>query len=178
MDINFNDIMDLLGLDDLADFLGKPIQRPLTSDDDVYSEILKGVGAPVTNRNMMLMYAWRQAEGGEAANNPFNTTKPTTNSTFYNCLSRGGGKCRIGVRNYSNRLEGILATIQTLKNGKYNNVISALKDNSKSLYDVAKEIKNSKWGTSKVILDVVDGYMDGAKPKPRPISPNAKKIVV
>ena len=39
------------------------------------------------------------------------------------------------------------------------------------------KIKNSKWGT-KIILDVVDGYMDGAKPKPKPISPNAKKIVV
>ena len=44
------------------------------SDDEVYAEILRGIDAPVTAENLKFLKAWRQAEGGRASNNPFNTT--------------------------------------------------------------------------------------------------------
>ena len=43
-----------------------------TTDDEFYKSILKGIGAPITDENMKFFYAWRQAEGGKARNNPFN----------------------------------------------------------------------------------------------------------
>ena len=44
-----------------------------TPDDEFYKSILKGIGAPISDENMKFFYAWRQAEGGKAKNNPFNT---------------------------------------------------------------------------------------------------------
>jgi hypothetical protein len=60
-----------------------------TTDDEFYKSILKGIGAPITDENMKFFYAWRQAEGGKARNNPFNTTQSKPGSTFYNCLKKG-----------------------------------------------------------------------------------------
>jgi len=180
MDFNFDidDILDFFGLKNILTKQKKDIKVSPQQDDQFYKDILTGIGAPINNKNLSVMYAWRQSEGGKAANNPFNTTKPMSNSTFYNCLKRSGGGCTIGVRNYKTRQDGVSATIKTLQNGLYGGVIGALKDNNKSAMDVAKEIKNSRWGTGDLIIKVLDGYIAGASPKPQPIPSSETKSVV
>jgi len=136
-----------------------------TSDDEFYKSILKGVGAPITDENMKFLYAWRQAEGGKARNNPFNTTQPKPNSTFYNCLKKGVSGCKSGVRNYMSSQDGIDATIKTLKNGRYQNIISALQSGA-SAEKTAMALKSSPWGTGQLALKVVQSYNSGSSPKP------------
>ena len=72
---------------------------------------------------MLFMYAWRQAEGGKAKNNPFNTTFKMPGATSYNS---------IGVKNYETPEKGIEATCKTLKNGRdkygYDKIIDGLKN--------------------------------------------------
>jgi hypothetical protein len=156
--------------DDIMKSIGD--QKPLTtktSDDDFYKKVLEGIGAPVTPENMKFLYAWRQAEGGKAKNNPFNTTQSKPNSTFYNCLKKGISGCVAGVRNYATEQDGIDATIKTLKNGRYTNIINALKKGD-SAQNVAMALKNSPWGTGELALKVVRGYDSGSSPKPPTIA--------
>src|SRR6516162_9106707 len=91
-------------------------------------QVLQGVGAPITPANMQFVNAWQQAEGGTAANNPFNTTQTMPGSSFYNQL--GGG---IGVQSYGSPQQGIQATIRTLQNGNYGNILSALRSGSSAM---------------------------------------------
>jgi hypothetical protein len=114
---------------------------------------------------MKFLYAWRQAEGGKAKNNPFNTTQPKPNSTFYNCLKKGISGCKSGVRNYMSSQDGIDATIKTLRNGRYENILKALKS-GESAEQTAMALKASPWGTGQLALKVVQGYNSGSSPKP------------
>ena len=140
-----------------------------TTDDEFYKSILKGIGAPITDENMKFFYAWRQAEGGKARNNPFNTTQSKPGSTFYNCLKKGVSGCKSGVRNYLSSQDGIDATVRTIKNGRYQNIINALKtgDNAEKS---ALALKSSPWGTGELALKVVRGYNSGSSPKPPKIA--------
>jgi hypothetical protein len=170
LDLAFGDQEDYLGSDDEME-ISKDV-TPLTkttTDDEFYKAILKGVGAPITDENMKFMYAWRQAEGGKAKNNPFNTTQPKTNSTFYNCLKKGISGCQSGVRNYMSSRDGIDATIRTLQNGRYRNILDALKKGT-SAEQTAMALKASPWGTGQLALKVVQGYNSGSSPKPPQIA--------
>ena len=140
-----------------------------TSDDEFYKSVLKGLGAPVTDENMKFLYAWRQAEGGKARNNPFNTTQSKPGSSFYNCLKKGISGCKAGVRNYASSQDGIDATIKTLKNGRYQNIINSLKSGN-SAEQSALALKSSPWGTGELALKVVRGYNSGSSPKPPKIA--------
>jgi hypothetical protein len=151
------------------DNLSKTPLTKTTSDDDFYKKILDGVDAPVTPENMKFLYAWRQAEGGKAKNNPFNTTQPKPNSTFYNCLKQRNNGCVSGVRNYQTEQDGVDATIQTLKNGRYQGILNALKKGDSAI-DVGMALKNSPWGTGELAIKVLKGYESGATPKPQDIA--------
>lgn len=140
-----------------------------TTDDEFYKSILKGIGAPITDENMKFFYAWRQAEGGKARNNPFNTTQSKPGSTFYNCLKKGVSGCKSGVRNYLSSQDGVDATVRTIKNGRYQNIINALKSGD-SAEKSALALKSSPWGTGELALKVVRGYNSGSSPKPPKIA--------
>lgn len=140
-----------------------------TTDDEFYKSILKGIGAPISDENMKFFYAWRQAEGGKAKNNPFNTTQSKPGSTFYNCLKKGFSGCKSGVRNYLSSQDGIDATVRTIKNGRYQNIINALKTGD-SAEKSALALKSSPWGTGELALNIVRGYNSGSSPKPAKIA--------
>jgi hypothetical protein len=140
-----------------------------TTDDEFYKSILKGIGVPITDENIKFFYAWRQAEGGKARNNPFNTTQSKPGSTFYNCLKKGVSGCKSGVRNYLSSQDGIDATVRTIKNGRYQNIINALKTGD-SAEKSALALKSSPWGTGELALKVVRGYNSGSSPKPPKIA--------
>lgn len=116
---------------------------------------LKAVGAPVTPANVRFADAWAQAEGGDATNNPFNTTQPAAGASSYNS---------VGVRNYGTPEQGIQATAQTLLNGRYGNILAALKQGTDPVA-AAHALANSPWGTGSLVLKVL-GAGGGAGPSP------------
>ena len=138
------------------------LQNKTTSDDDFYKQILKCVGAEPTKDNMSFMYAWRQAEGGKASFNPFNTTKPMPNATNYNSVN---------VKNYKTMEDGVKATCDTLKLGYYTDIVNGLKKDI-GLYELSRLGGLKKWGTGELVAKVADGYLGGSTQKPSPINTN------
>ena len=116
--------------------------------------ILRGVGAPVTPENVRYVNAWAQAEGGNASNNPFNTTQTAPGASSYNS---------VGVRNYTSPQQGIAATIQTLKNGHYQVLLNALRQGNSAVADAQAEAQ-TPWGTGSLILKVLGGKVTGGTP--------------
>jgi hypothetical protein len=129
------------------------------SDDDFYKKVLECVGAKPTKDNMLFMYAWRQAEGGDAKFNPFNTTMKMQGASDYN---------NKGVKNYRTAKDGIKATCDTLKLRYYTDIVDGLKDDV-GIYELSRMDGLTKWGTGTLLSKVVDGYLAGASPKPKPI---------
>jgi hypothetical protein len=131
-----------------------------TPDDEFYQKVLSCVGAKPTKDNMSFMYAWRQAEGGKASNNPFNTTHKMPGSTTYNSHN---------VQNYKSSEDGIQATCKTLNNGRYNDIVDGLK-NDVGLFDLSRMKGLKTWGTGELLAKVADGYLKGSSPKPQAIA--------
>ena len=140
------------------------LSNKTTSDDDFYKSILKCLGAEPTKSNMLFMYAWRQAEGGGAKNNPFNTTQKMEGATNYN---------KIGVKNYRTPEDGIQATCKTLTNGRnkygYDKIIDGLK-NDVGLSKLSDAVVSSKWGTKDLLTRITKDYIAGISPKPKDIA--------
>lgn len=135
-----------------------------TSDDDFYKAILTCLGAPITNNNMRFFYAWRQAEGGKATFNPFNTTMKMEGATPYNNNPDG-------VKNYKTREEGINATCKTLKLSYYSNILNQLRNgNVDPLTIASNKDELNTWGTGDLLAKVAKSYQDGNAPKPHPIA--------
>jgi len=161
-----NKISDMLKTGKFGDDENNTSNNITTTDDDFYKSVLKCLGAEPTKNNMLFMYAWRQAEGGKAKNNPFNTTMKMPGATNISNTS-------VGVKNYSTPEEGIEATCKTLKNGRdkygYYNIIDGLK-NDVGLSQLSDAVINSKWGTKDLLRKVTQGYVSGHSPKPHPIN--------
>jgi hypothetical protein len=130
------------------------------SDEDFYREILRGIGAPETENNLLYLFAWRQAEGGNATFNPFNTTQKAEGASNYN---------KVGVKNYTSPEQGLKATIKTLLNGRYGEIISSLKRDADPM-ETAEALERSPWGTGGLAKKVISGYQAGYSPKPKPIA--------
>jgi cell wall-associated NlpC family hydrolase len=95
----------------------------------------------------MFLNAWARAEGGSASNNPFNTTQRAPGASSYNS---------VGVRNYATPSQGIGATVATLNNGRYENILAALKAGNDARA-AASALANSPWGTGSLVLKVLGG---------------------
>jgi hypothetical protein len=151
-----SDLTDLIDSDNLP--------NKTTSDDDFYKSVLKCIGAEPTKSNMLFLYAWRQAEGGGAKNNPFNTTQKMEGATNYN---------KIGVKNYRTSEDGIEATCKTLINGRnkygYDKIIDGLK-NDVGLSKLSDAVVSSKWGTKDLLSRITKDYIAGITPKPKDIA--------
>ena len=131
-----------------------------TTDDEFYKKVLSCIGAEPTKDNMTFMYAWRQAEGGKATNNPFNTTQKMPGATNYNS---------VGVKNYKSSEDGIQATCKTLNNGRYSDIVTGLK-NDVGLSELSKMESLDVWGTGDLLAQVANGYLKGNTPKPPAIA--------
>lgn len=103
--------------------------------------VLRAEGDPRSPCNMGAMLAWEGAEGGHwnnsAAYNPLNSTMPEPGSSTMNS---------VGVRVYTSWRQGLRATIDTLNNGNYGNILAALRSGD-SAQAVADAVGNSPWGT-------------------------------
>lgn len=120
--------------------------------DTWWHDILSGISAPDDAVNRDNLNAWQACEGATAAYNPFNTTEPWPGATDYNS---------VGVKNYPSYLAGVSATIATLENGNYPNILAALRSSAKrSVF--AGAVGSSPWGTSGACI----GGASGVTPPP------------
>lgn len=117
-------------------------------DEDFYKAVLAGIGATVTPEKMKFLKAWRQAEGGKANYNPFNTTKSAPGATDYNS---------VGVKEYPDRQTGLEATINTLKLSYYKDLVSRLLNDSSSAEQIASSPDLKTWGTGSGVERVLAG---------------------
>ena len=125
-----------------------------TTDNEFYTTLLQVLQAPVTQENMKFLLAWRQAEGRGGLNNPFNTTWDLPGSTTMNSA---------GVRNYASAKDGLVATVKTLKNGRYDCILGGLRNDLGA--DRISQCESLKtWGTGDLVAKVVGSYNNGAKP--------------
>lgn len=86
---------------------------------------LAAIGAPDTPANERFLNAWALREGTSAKNNPFATTQTAPGS-----YSLPGNPA--GVQQYPDVRTGAIATAQTLQNGLYGDVLSALRSGTAS----------------------------------------------
>jgi LAS superfamily LD-carboxypeptidase LdcB len=129
----------------------KRVSEISKNDKEFYGNILKGIGAPITEENLKFFYAWRAAEGGKAKNNPFNTTQGMKDDPGISVY----GKNKAGVKNYSTSEFGIKATIKTLLNGRYPCIVDGLK-NDIGAEKISECFDNLEtWGTGELVNKVI-----------------------
>lgn len=110
-------------------------------NDLFYAKVLQYMGVLPTTNNVTFLKTWQSFEGGNAKNNPLNTTYKLTGATNYNTA---------GVKNYETDNDGIKATTKTLLLNYYKPIVKGLKENQPLSYyknntDVNKALKT--WGT-------------------------------
>lgn len=109
-------------------------------------DFLTKLGMPVTTENMRAMKAWQQAEGTAARFNPLATTQGGfAGATNFNS---------VGVKNYTNYADGLAANVKVIQNGKYPNVLAALRSGNDAMA-VARAIKQSPWGTGGLVETIL-----------------------
>jgi peptidoglycan hydrolase CwlO-like protein len=103
--------------------------------------LLEQLGMPLTSSNVAAVTAWELAEGGHWHNtahyNPLDTTMPEPGATSMNS---------VGVKAYVSWAQGFTATIATLRNGYYGQILAALRAGDNA-YAVADAVAASPWGT-------------------------------
>lgn len=108
--------------------------------------LLTRMGLPTTTSNVAAVTAWETAEGGHWHNsdryNPLNTTQPEPGAVSTNSA---------GVKAYTSWDQGLTATVQTLSNGMYAGILTALARGS-SADDVVSAVVKSPWGTKSISL--------------------------
>lgn len=111
------------------------------SQQDWAKSFLQKLGKPVTTANVQAMTTWMAYEGGQWHNsahyNPLNTTQPAAGASNMNS---------VGVKSYKSWDQGFQATVDTINNGRYGNILSALSKGD-STGAVLNAINKSPWGT-------------------------------
>ena len=104
--------------------------------------LLQALNMPVTVQNVAAVTAWEMAEGGHWYNvahyNPLNTTWRMPGATSMNS---------VGVKAYRSWEQGFQATILTLHNGLYGDILGAL-ERGDDAQAVADAVAASPWGTN------------------------------
>lgn len=118
------------------------------------TSLLASLGVPVTESNAAAIIAWAKAEGGNWNNsakfNPLNTTQRMPGSSAMNS---------VGVQSYSSWAEGLAATVKTLNNGRYGDILNALKtgDASNQLGSAAQGLRTWSGGGYSTIQSLIPG---------------------
>jgi len=109
-------------------------------------DFLTKLGMPITSENVRAITAWEQAEGTKAHYNPLATTQGGfAGETRFNS---------VGVKNYATYQDGIDANVHAITNGRYTNVLDALRAGNDATA-VARAIASSPWGTHDGVLRVL-----------------------
>lgn len=85
--------------------------------------VLKGLGAPLTKQNLNFLSTWQRWEGGHTKNSArFNWLNTTSNSPGATHSINS-----VGVKAFDSFENGVNATVQTLNNGHYPDILDALR---------------------------------------------------
>lgn len=107
-------------------------------------QILRGIGAPATPQNLRFLDQWHQREGGGDKNNanfnPLNTTQGAPGAGSINS---------VGVKSYRSGQQGIAATITTLLNGHYGDIVGGLRSGRATAAQLANSRGLMTWGTGR-----------------------------
>jgi hypothetical protein len=127
-------------------------------------QLAKMLGITPTPAVRQYFQAWARAEGGDAENNPFNTTQEGFGSI--------GSYNSVGVQRYGDPLQGLKATATTLQNGRYGNILQALKQGTDPMA-MAQALAASPWGTGGLVEKILGGggggvSDQGSAPAPPP----------
>lgn len=119
----------------------------INTPTDFATALLEQLGAPVTPVNLTTVTQWEQHEGGNwqntAAFNPLNTTLRLPGSSV---LPGGGPAANAGVQAYQSWDQGLTATVQTLQESQYAQIVADLRSSAPTT-KVAADIGSSPWGT-------------------------------
>jgi hypothetical protein len=135
--------------------------------------LLAALGMRDTADNQRFLDQWQSFEGGTATNNPLNTTQPWAGASNYNS---------VGVKNYKTQADGIQATATTLRNGRYDAILAALRTGNPYTYSeplgVAQAIRT--WGTgtfAEVYTQATGKPLPGtaATPNPSAVAPSGHR---
>ena len=112
--------------------------------------VLNGIGAPTSQTNINTLWNWSVKESGRNPlsngnihNNPLNTTQRAPGSTSANS---------VGVQSYPDVTTGAAATVQTLLNGYYPDIVSALRNSTPT----------SQWGSNGSIVSELGKWGSGS----------------
>ncbi len=102
--------------------------------------VLVVLGLPDSSENVLFLTTWHNYEQSACRNNPLNTTEPWPFAV--NCNS-------VGVKSYASTSDGAKATVATLRNGNYPDVIAALRTGNPFAYAAISQVaaQLTKWGT-------------------------------
>lgn len=104
-------------------------------------DFLNGIGNDQpTLETVAFVVAWQAGENTQAAFNPLATTQSAPGATCFNYID---GRC--GVRNYTSREQGLQATVETIMNGYYANILQGLQSTDPNRALNADEL--GTWGT-------------------------------
>lgn len=131
----------------------KEIQGNQTSIDQWWTwayAVLNGIGAPTSPTNINTLWNWSIKESGRNPlsngsihNNPLNTTQPAPGSVSANS---------VGVQSFPDVSTGASATVQTLLNGYYPAIVSALRNSEPT----------SQWGSNPTIISELGKWGSGS----------------
>jgi hypothetical protein len=103
-------------------------------------DILTALRAPINTATLLFLDTWHSYEQSSCTNNPLNTTQVEPTSTRCNSA---------GVQSYPSSAVGTTATVATLENGRYADILAALRSGSPFTYGnkgaVATQLQT--WGT-------------------------------
>ena len=86
-------------------------------------DVLKRVGAPATKQNLDFLATWQRWEGGHTNNKAsFNWLNTTSNAPGATHSINS-----VGVKAFDSYENGVNATVQTLNNGRYGDIVGALR---------------------------------------------------
>ena len=119
-----------------------------------YAEFARDVlalgGWPTHQSNHTSLVCWMAGEGTAAKRNPFATTRPAEGAWNFNS---------VGVKNYPSLAVGIKATVDTINNGNYAEIIACLRRHDAAAVTLAA-INASPWGTH---FPDPQGFVDGVR---------------
>lgn len=127
---------------------GAAMPSCIVTPTDFANAFLAALGMPDTSQNVIATVAWEHKEGGNWENtahfNPMNTTYKLTTSVPYTSTWRKYNST--AVQSYSTWNVGLEATVLTITNGYYSNILAALRAGT-SAVGVSQAVGNSPWGT-------------------------------